>query len=325
MSKLANILQPRTLPFSQSSPPRPLFLNCIPKFPAMLSIPSESWSSAPSEVPESTHTIAIIPQTPDDKNTAPDQGKVQVSPSTELQENSRELCEPEHDCPWISRLAVEWQVGLETLVPLSQSEILLKQLANSFDASQDTSRSNEFGLTPCTTVAPCNSVAPVSSAHRTVASTAYLSERLLEAVRSGVVSTVEQVLQLIDNQSQSSAEVLIELKDEFVRNARTPLTIDLEKGKHADGRSFTRLCFLLVNDWSNDSGATRLVIGSDSYTYATHTESWNSTPVYLSPDDVISSLKECTPKPVRHFVKPKQLAFKPKTTRPPRHFKAAGF
>jgi hypothetical protein len=227
----------------------------------------------------------------------------------------------DNDCPWISRLAAEWQVGIETLVPMSQSEALLQQLARSFDTTNGTIRREspariELGFAP--------EIAAPQNPYRTVASTTYLSAKLLEAVQSGVVSTVEQVLLLINSQSQASTSVLLDLKDEYVRNARAPLTIDLETGKNTNGVSFTRLSFLMVNDWTNDSGATRLVIGSDHNTYATHTETWNSTPVYLSPDDVISSLRECTPKRVRNFNKPPHAAFNIKSATAPRHFKAAG-
>lgn len=330
MSKLANILQPRTLP---SPPLQTLFSYCIPKIPAMLTMPPRFSTAVSSDhsIEHSPINLSAVETTVQDNTYQTQTVAVKDTPAPDEFQNNAD------DSPWISRLAAEWQVGIDALVPLSQSEILLKQLAKSFDNSKsfdttklgdtnnDTNRVDlsspiQLGFEPCL---PLPTVHDAS--YKSAASTAFLSEKLLEAVQSGVVSTIEQVLQLINNQTQSSLEVLIDLKDEFVRNARTPMTIDLEKGKNMHGKTFTRLCFLMVNDWSNDSGATRLVISSDSNTYATHTESWNSTPVYLSPDDVISSLKECTPKRIRDFNKPKQFLFKSKLAKPPRHFKASGF
>jgi hypothetical protein len=270
MSKLATILQARTLPAVQKNV---LFSNCQPEKPDMFNVLVTSWQNSgvfpivpvqqDNQEPDSKVTetqVALEPITNNDQEQAQEQ-KITVAPAP---------IDDTVDEPWISRLADEWQVGIDTLVPLTwQSPMPAKTFTRRFDTI-------------------CDTIAETTESER--APMAYLVEKILEAIETRTTSTVEQVLHLINRQSQSSVAILIELKNHLLKNSTTPITVDWETGNDSTGKTFTRLNICIMNDCSKGSGSTKLVIGSDSTTYATFTERWNSKPIFLSPDDAIKKI-----------------------------------
>ena len=288
-----------------------MFTNCNPEVPAMLNVLLKSW--------QNTGTLPIVHLPILEE--APRPQNVEVEPDSV----SRGATD-EDDCRWMSRLAAEWQVGLETLVPSNASsftisgECLTKKCDTVYGAAERMTQGRpEPDVTVCS-----DEPRPVSDVPPT-----YLANKLLEAVQSGAASTVEQVLRLINRQSQSGVAVLRELKENLAKHSSTPLSVDWETGWDANANSFTRISFTLQNDWSKGSGVTKLVIGSDGTTYATFTERWNSNPIYLTPDEALSKVRGSNLKRLRDFNRAPQRSHHSlpsmNTLKAPRHFKAAGF
>lgn len=257
---------------------------------------------------------------------------VQNCPETQIAEP--ELKTPsgnafdEVDCRWMSRLAAEWQVGIETLVPDSATYATSN---NSFSEKLDTISDTIDTLPPVqreVALKLCSNDNGMPE-ERSNAPATYLAAKLIEAVQHGTASTVEQVLRLINRQSQSTVAVLLVLKETFAKSENSPLSIDWETGWDANANSFTRISFTLLNDWSKGSGATKLIIGSDGTTYATFSERWNATPIYLSPNDALAKVKGSNLKRRRDFNKAPQATSLSTTQlrclKAPRHFTASGF
>lgn len=310
MSKLGSILQPRALPVSQQNI---LFSDCGPEVPAMFSVLLKSW--------QNTGTLPIVDVPRPSESAAPPSAETNMSPPSES--TSEEI-----DNGWMSRLAAEWQIGIETLVPVN-APFNFNQTAcsQSHDTTHGSALSVPSRITESNVIVGSNdTVLPKTLCDAPVT---YLANKLTEAVQHGTASTVEQVLRLINRQSQSSVAVLREIKDNLSRSSSTPLSIEWETGWDANANSFTRISFTVLNDWSKGSGATKLIIGSDGTTYATFRERWNSTPIYLSPDDALTKVKGTSLKRIRDFNKSpqkiQQSMAQPKTLKAPRHFKVSGF
>lgn len=310
MSKLGSILQPRTLPISQQSI---LFSDCSPEVPAMFNLLLKSW--------QNTGSLPIV-NVPSPEKAPLSQDDVKAEPEPVSHDPLDGI-----ECHWMSRLAAEWQVGIETLVPSNATFTISGNcLTNESDTVKGAAESMIRVRPECEeTVGSDHALKPKTTSDAPVT---YLANKLIEAVQSGAASTVEQVLRLIDRQSQSSVVVLRELKEHLAKNSCTPLSVDWETGWDANANSFTRICFTLQNDWSKGSGATKLIIGSDGTTYATFTERWNSTPIYLAPNDALSKVKGSSLKRLRDFNRAPQRSHQSmpamKTLKAPRHFKAAG-
>jgi len=134
---------------------------------------------------------------------------------------------------------------------------------------------------------PGAQIATTSGAVET-APTKYLLDKLHQSVEVGKTSCVEQVLQLINGRSKTAIAILIEFKTALTSRSETPVKVDWETGTDSSGKNFVRLNLVAMNDLNKGSGATKLVIGSDGTTYATFTERWNCTPIYISPDDALT-------------------------------------
>jgi len=297
MSKLGTILQARTLPQQANG----LFSNCSPALPDMFKVLGKSWQNS-----------GVHPVVESFESLAPCEKPVE-RPATD-----------DKDCPWLTRLADEWQVGIEALAPLTwQSAPPAKTFTRPIATTDGTNEKKSPAMIELETgVSALVSEKPVQAAP-----TNYLTGKLLEAIQSGASSTVQQVLQLVGRQPQSSMAALLELRESLVKGSSTPLTVDWENGTDSNGKPFVRLCFTLKNDWSKGSGSTKLVIGSDNTTYATFVERWNSTPLYLSPDEALEKLQGNHRIRVRDFHKTQRT---PQNTnsdfavpRVSRHFRAA--
>lgn len=120
------------------------------------------------------------------------------------------------------------------------------------------------------------------------APTYYFLDKLNQAIDGGKTSCVEQVLQLINGRSQTAIAVFIEFKSALTSRSETTVKVDWEIGTDSSGKNFMRLILVAMNDCSKGSGATKLVIGSDGTTYATFSERWNCSPIYISADEALA-------------------------------------
>ncbi len=300
MSKLGTILQKRALP---PVPQNILFSDCNPAVPPMFHVVAKSWQNSGAFPIVDESTLREASASIDEIASAKQQLSQQVDESaTNLEESENH---------WMSRLAAEWQIGIETLLPHHSIHSASEALTPAISAMRNDRAINKTFTEP-----------------KPYAPTSYLAEKLIEAIQNGTSSTVEQVLKLINGQSQSAIAVLSEVKERFAKTTSTPLTVDWEIGTDANGKTYTRLNFTVMRDWSLRSGYTKLVIGSDGTTYATYTESWDNTPLFLSPDDAIAQLKFTNLKRIHEQEKAPKKDQNPvanfKSTKAPRHFKVAG-
>jgi hypothetical protein len=318
MSKLGTILQKRALP---PVPQNILFSDCNPAVPPMFHVVAKSWQNSGAFPIVDESTLHEVSASIDESASA------QKQPAQQTAELATNLAESENH--WMTRLAAEWQIGIETLLPHHSANSAISEAPTpSISAMLNTEyrksdhANDELGLTT-----------EVTRTYRFTepkpyAPTSYLAEKLIEAIQNGTSSTVEQVLKLINGQSQSAIAVLSEVKERFARTTSTPLTVDWEIGTDAHGKTYTRLNFTVMRDWSLRSGYTKLLIGSDGTTYATYTESWDNTPLFLSPDDAIAQLKFTNLKRIHEqekaLKKDQNSVANFKSTKAPRHFKAAG-
>jgi hypothetical protein len=105
-----------------------------------------------------------------------------------------------------------------------------------------------------------------------------------DAIRSGSVEKVQEMLQALAENPKSVDRVMRELNKQL--KDQDPLnSASWETGKDSNGNSFVRLRLNHTNDWSKSSGSTEVTIGSDGRHSANYTKRWDSTPVPVNPAD----------------------------------------
>lgn len=100
-----------------------------------------------------------------------------------------------------------------------------------------------------------------------------------DAIKTGDVKDIQEMLQTLAENPQSVDRVLRALRDQ----TKYPNSLSWEKGTDSDGKDFVRLRMTHMNDFSKSSGHTEVTIGSDGRNSATHRD-W-----YNSPDQPISA------------------------------------
>lgn len=103
-----------------------------------------------------------------------------------------------------------------------------------------------------------------------------------DAIRSGDMSKVQDMLQALNENPKSVDRILGALNKEM--QAENPLnSMSWEQGKDSNGNSFVRLRLNHQNDFSKSSGSTEVTIGSDGRNSAVYTKRWDSQPIQVDP------------------------------------------
>lgn len=117
-----------------------------------------------------------------------------------------------------------------------------------------------------------------------------------DAIRSGSVDNVKEMLSILNENPRSVDRVLQELKTRM--EAENHLNeVDWEQGTDNQGRSFIRLNMGHRDSYSKSSGGTDLTIGSDGRCSASYRGYWNSPAKPTDPESALREFALLQPKP----------------------------
>lgn len=200
--------------------------------------------------------------------------------------------------PHLTRLADEWQVGVDLLSPLMK------------DGSSTPRPALPVGCTA--NGAPAAGGADVKQAQpnlgrdqfrNVIAPSAVegLAQHLFDSFRSGNTTSVMDILGLLNSSTGCHMAVLHVLRNLIVSHNDSPASVEWETGTDSSGKTFMRLKVSKLNDMTRTSGSTKLTIGSDGTAFAFFCERWNSQPHYLSPDEALVTTTTNARERVRDF------------------------
>jgi hypothetical protein len=124
-----------------------------------------------------------------------------------------------------------------------------------------------------------------------------------DAIRSGSVDKVQDMLAALSENPKSVDRVLRALKDQMESESSLN-QVNWEQGKDNNGNEFVRLHLYRADSNSKSAGGTELTIGSDGRNSATFRDRWDSPAKPMSPDAAINEFANPKLRDYRDYIDP---------------------